>query len=271
MKGHWGRVLMAALLLPILYGIIRFAPPYGFFLLVAAGILVGQYEFCRLYYPRDHVFKIGVGLGLGLLLAFSFYLKTTPMVWPSSPAVLTTVVLCVLLFSLLTVREMKTALSDSAVILLSVLYVSLLLSHLLLLRGMPDGEWLILFVVGITWLSDAAAYYVGSLIGRHALAPRISPKKTVEGAVGGLAASVAGSVAAKFWFLPSLSVMDSVRVGILLGVMGQLGDLVESLWKRGAGVKDSSTLLSAHGGVLDKVDSLIFAAPVFYYYLVWTS
>ena len=86
--------------------------------------------------------------------------------------------------------------------------------------------------------------------------------------MGGLALSVMSSVAAKFWFLPALTVADSVRLGLLLGVVGQLGDLVESLWKRSAGIKDSSSLFAAHGGLLDKVDSLIFTAPVFYYYLV---
>ena len=269
MRGHLGRVLIAVLLLPILYWIIRYGPPYGFFLLVVAGILSGQYEFYRLYYPQDHILRICAGLALGFLLALSFYLETIQQSWPSLLSILTLIVLGVLLFSLLTTQEVKAALSDSAVTLFSVLYVSLLLSHLLFLRGMPDGELLILFVVGITWLGDAAAYYVGTLAGRHALAPRISPKKTIEGAAGGLAVSVAGSVAAKFWFLPALSIADSVRVGILLGVMGQIGDLVESLWKRSAGRKDSGTLLFAHGGILDKLDSLIFAAPAFYYYLVW--
>jgi phosphatidate cytidylyltransferase len=149
-----------------------------------------------------------------------------------------------------------------------VVYVSLLLSHLLLLRWLPDGELLTLFVFGVTWLADAGAYYIGWLIGRHSLAPKISPKKTVEGAIGGLGFSILGGVGAKFWFLPGLSLADSVLLGVLLGIVGQLGDLVESLWKRSAGVKDSSTVLMAHGGILDKVDSLMFTAPVFYYYLV---
>ena len=268
MRGHLGRVITAVVLLPILYWVVKYSPSHIFFLLVAGGILMGQYELYRFYYPQNHFRRILLGLILGFFLALSFYLK---LIYPAPhlPVLLLTLIsIGAMLFSLFTVREMKTALNDTAVMLFGVVYVSFLLSHLLLLRGLPEGQGLILFVLGITWLCDAGAYYVGQLMGRHPLAPRISPKKTIEGAVGGLVFSVSGSLAAKFWFLPALSMMDSLFVGLLLGVVGQLGDLVESLWKRSAGVKDSSTLLMAHGGVLDKVDSLIFTAPVFYYYLV---
>jgi phosphatidate cytidylyltransferase len=267
-RDHLGRVITAVVLLPVLYFIVRYGPFYIFFLLVAGGILIGQYEFYRFYYHQNHSTRFLLGLILGFLLALSFYLKLIYAA-PNLPIlVLTLILLCVTLFSLFTVREIKTALSDTAVMLLGVMYVSFLLSHLLLLRDLPQSQWFILFVLGITWVCDAGAYYVGKLMGRHPLSPRISPKKTVEGAVGGLLFSLLGSLGAMFWFLPGFSVADSVLVGFLLGVAGQLGDLVESLWKRSAGVKDSSALLMAQGGLLDKVDSLIFTAPVFYYYLI---
>jgi phosphatidate cytidylyltransferase len=267
-RGHLGRIITAVVLLPILYFVVRYGPTYVFFLLVAGGILIGQYELYRFYYPQNHLPKILLGLTLGFFLALSFYLK---LIYPAPNLpvfLLTLITVCAMLFSLFTVRELKTALNDTAVMLFGVAYVSLLLSHLLPLRGLPEGPGLILFVLSITWLCDAGAYYVGGLLGRHPLSPLISPKKTIEGTLGGLAVSILGSLGAKFWFLPALSVADSIFIGLLLGVVGQLGDLVESLWKRSAGVKDSSTLLMAHGGLLDKVDSLIFTAPVFYYYLV---
>lgn len=269
MGGHLGRLITAVVLLPILYLIIRYSHPFVFFVLVSGGILISQYELYRFYYPQDHpMMKVVIGMMLGFFLSLGFYFEESHPALNLPLLLLTLVTICALLFSLFTVKEIKTVLIDSAVIMFGVVYVSLLLSHLLLLRWLPDGELLTLFVFGVTWLADAGAYYIGWLIGRHSLAPKISPKKTVEGAIGGLGFSILGGVGAKFWFLPGLSLADSVLLGVLLGIVGQLGDLVESLWKRSAGVKDSSTVLMAHGGILDKVDSLMFTAPVFYYYLV---
>lgn len=262
---------MAAVILPMLYGIIRYAPPEGFLLLVAGGILIGQYEFYRLYYPQGYLPKIITGLLLGFLLPLNFYLNPEGGFVRTPALPLTLIMMATGLFFLLTVGETKKALIDAAVMSFGILYVSLLLSHLILLRHLEAGVLLVLFVMGITWLCDAGAYYAGRLMGRHSLAPRISPNKTVEGAIGGLVFAILGSLAAIHWFLPSLQVMDALAVGLLLGVFGQAGDLVESLWKRSAGVKDSGRLLFAHGGFLDKMDSLIFTVPVFYYYMVFVK
>jgi phosphatidate cytidylyltransferase len=255
-------------LLPALYLIIRYSHPFGFFALVSGGVLIGQYELYRFYYPHDHLMKVVVGMMLGFFLSLGFYLEGSHPAFNLPLFFLTLTTICAMLFSLFTAREIKTALIESAVMMFGVVYVSLLLSHLLLLRGLAGGEFLILFVIGVTWIADAGAYYVGGLAGRHSLAPGISPKKTIEGAVGGLGFGMMGSLGAKLWFLPHLSVGDSLLLGVLLGIVGQVGDLVESLWKRSVGVKDSSTLLMAHGGILDKVDSLMFTVPVFYYYLI---
>ena len=120
----------------------------------------------------------------------------------------------------------------------------------------------------VTWASDTAAYYVGSSFGTRKLAPRISPGKTIEGSVGGLVGSVMMAVVAKFGFMPWLDLKDCLIIGLLLGSIGQVGDLFESRLKRYAGVKDSGTILPGHGGLLDRLDSLIFTSPVFYYYVI---
>jgi phosphatidate cytidylyltransferase len=117
------------------------------------------------------------------------------------------------------------------------------------------------------WVCDSAAYFAGRAFGAHKLFERVSPKKTWEGAVAGVAGAVAAFVAAKFLVLPYLSVTSAVICGIIVGVIGQLGDLVESLLKRDAGVKDSSALIPGHGGVLDRFDSILFSAPIIYFYL----
>ena len=150
-----------------------------------------------------------------------------------------------------------------------VLYFGWLSSHFVLLRAAPDGrEWLF-FALFTVWITDSGAYFVGRAIGRHKLAPAISPGKTWEGAVGGAVAGFAAVAA-----LATILDLDPgaghvVALGLLVPLAAQVGDLAESALKRGLGVKDSSRLVPGHGGIADRLDSLLFAAPVVYYYLQW--
>jgi phosphatidate cytidylyltransferase len=131
------------------------------------------------------------------------------------------------------------------------------------------GARLLLALFLIVWLGDAAAYFVGSRFGKHKLAPRISPKKTWEGAVGNIAGNLLGAFIIKSFVCTDWSPIDAAAVGVLLGTVGILGDLAESTWKRASGIKDSYSgiRIPGHGGVLDRVDSLIFAAPTLYAYV----
>jgi len=131
------------------------------------------------------------------------------------------------------------------------------------------GARLLLALFLIVWLGDAAAYFVGSRFGKHKLAARVSPKKTWEGAIGNIAGNIFGAFIIKFFVCTDWSPIDAVAVGVLLGTVGMLGDLAESTWKRSSGVKDScfGIRIPGHGGVLDRVDSLIFAAPTLYAYI----
>ncbi|HEX5000401.1 MAG TPA: phosphatidate cytidylyltransferase [Terriglobia bacterium] len=131
----------------------------------------------------------------------------------------------------------------------------------------PMGRLLVLVLLGIVFAGDTAAYYGGRALGRHPLAPMLSPKKTVEGALAGLAGSIAAGVILGHWLLGG--VPDSAWmafISLVAAIAGQSGDLAESALKRSAGVKDSSSLLPGHGGMLDRIDSLLFAAPVFYWF-----
>ena len=125
------------------------------------------------------------------------------------------------------------------------------------------GRYLIM-LLGAIWLCDTAAYSAGSKLGRHKLAPQISPNKTIEGAVAGLITSFISFVVLGWIFLPELSLTMALASGAIVGVFGQLGDLVESRFKRDAGVKDTSSILPGHGGLLDRFDSLIFVSPFLY-------
>jgi phosphatidate cytidylyltransferase len=163
-----------------------------------------------------------------------------------------------------------------AVTILGLLYVCWLGSHLVLLRELPrlrqapyaEGFRFVMLTFLLTWMSDTGAYLVGSLAGRHKLAPRISPGKSVEGSVGGLAlAVVAGVVAARTFARGELTPLSGASLGAIAAVFGQIGDLVESLLKRDAQVKDASGAIPGHGGVLDRFDSVLFTAPLLYYVL----
>ncbi len=165
-------------------------------------------------------------------------------------------------------RNLKTVSQHLALLLFGFLYLSLPLGHLSLLRNLPMGrEWVFLTIL-IIMAGDTAAYFIGSSIGRHRLYPAISPKKSVEGAIGGLAGSLGGAFLAKWVFLPSLDFMDALILGLVVGSFGQLGDLFESMLKRGCGVKDSGAIIPGHGGILDRLDSLLFAFPPVFYYAI---
>jgi phosphatidate cytidylyltransferase len=166
-------------------------------------------------------------------------------------------------------RTIETVAKDCATILFGFLYLPLLLGHLVLLRNLPQGREWIFTIFLIVMLSDTSAYFVGSAIGKHRLYPAISPKKSVEGAIGGLIGGIAGALLAKFFWFPELSWLLGAGIGLTLGAIGQIGDLFESMLKRSYGVKDSGRIIPGHGGLLDRLDSLIFAFPPAYYLVLW--
>ncbi len=171
--------------------------------------------------------------------------------------------------------NLEEALPSQAITWLGALYMGFGLGFqqkLFMLQGtLPKtGSRLILSLFIITWFGDTAAYFVGSYFGKRKLAPKVSPKKSWEGAFGNLGGNLLGALLMKATVCPEWTLVDVVALGLLLGTVGQLGDLVESTWKRSAGVKDSnagSVSIPGHGGMLDRVDSLVFAAPVLYAYV----
>ncbi len=148
---------------------------------------------------------------------------------------------------------------------IGLIYVPLLLGHLVLLRQLPDGRGWVFLVLFAVMACDSLAYFSGVTFGKHKLYPEVSPKKSIEGSLGGLVGSCLGVWLAAALFLPSFGAEHVILVGLLLGVVGQIGDLFESLLKRACGVKDSGGIFPGHGGILDRLDSLLFAFPLAYY------
>ena len=165
--------------------------------------------------------------------------------------------------------DLPRSIPGAAFTLLGAVYLGALGGTMAALRVLsPEGQgaWRILLLLAIVMASDTAAFFAGNAWGRHRLAPGISPGKTVEGALGGLLGGVGGALAVRALGLPALPLAHAVVLGVIVAAMGIVGDLDESLLKRWAGVKDSGALFPGHGGMLDRLDSLLFGAPVLYYY-----
>ena len=166
-------------------------------------------------------------------------------------------------------RDTKSALLTISAFFVGIIYIGWAFSrHLILIRAMTNGIGLIFLFIAIIWFGDTGAYAIGKLFGRHKLIPAISPGKTIEGAIGGLFFGTLGGIAIKYAFLSKVIALHHIIIlGLLLGIIGQSSDLGESLLKRNADRKDSGNLIPGHGGILDRCDSMILTAPVFYYYL----
>jgi phosphatidate cytidylyltransferase len=234
--------------------------PFTILILVAIGISL--YEVLSMVERSSPVCGVVTWL-LGLALAWG---STTAWFAGHAWFALVGGLMLLLLVHLLFPGPVRGSADRAALSILGILYAGALPACLLHLRALPEGWAWVILVMGITWGSDTSAYFAGKAFGRTKLYPLISPGKTVEGAVGGLAGSVVFALVASWTFFPALSVGHAVVLALLGGVLGQAGDLVESMIKRSVGVKDSGRLLPGHGGMLDRIDALIFATPAVLFY-----
>ena len=260
------RIYTVLVLAPLLYAVIRYLPPLAFSGVVVLAGALALFEFYRLCFSNRSPSWL-MGIGLAGFAAVILGAHRPEIIVPSLLAALVGII-SLPLFSR---APLEQSLRDGAMTLFGVLYLGLTLGPLSMTRLLPQGEWLIFFLLLVTWASDTGAYYVGTVYGRHRLAPTISPKKTVEGLVGGLIGAIIVAYAVRWWFLPELSGLDCLVLAMLLTITGLWGDLTESAMKRGVGIKDSGGILPGHGGMLDRLDSLLFAAPAFYYYITMAS
>lgn len=226
-------------------------------------IAIGLYEFFTMLEKKGiNIYKyLGIGIGVIIPLSIIFRFETTKG-WELLFIVLALLFLFLMQFRR---RENSGVIVGISTTLFGILYVSWFLSFLIKIRYLNNGAGLFAAVLLITKLGDIGAYLIGSPFGKTPLIPHISPKKSVEGALAGLVFSVLGALASKQFL--NLAYPHLIIVGIGLGILGQLGDLSESLIKRDCQVKDSGNILPGMGGILDEVDSLLFTAPVFYFYL----
>ncbi len=276
------RVLTAVVLIPIVLLIVFRAPAWLFASVVAAVAIIALYEFAALV--RAHGFELDFKL-LGTLFIVFFgaaVLRTNLQPWQ-----LTSIVVFALFIMDVAMwrRDLRQVLSSAACGVLAFLYLAATLMTLIELREYPWGKFLIMYLFIVVWSGDTFAYYTGRAIGRHKLAPRISPGKTWEGTIASIAGSTvlgvlvfnyspgivafllriqmlrpSDAISSPAWLSPPL--WAAITLSACINAVAQVGDLVESAIKRGAGVKDSGALLPGHGGILDRIDALLFAAPV---------
>lgn len=263
------RLVTAGIWVPVILGLLFLAPPWAFFLLVLGAALVGAHELFAMTHPKD---RMSQGLGVLISLAASL----TVYLWPDDPrsllAVLVVVPVSGPILTLARLRPIETAGLRACAMGFGPLFVVVPLTLLAVLREKLGlvGSGAVLLALGLGWFTDTGAYFAGRFLGRHKLYEAVSPNKTVEGALGGLAAAVLWAVLASQTYLRgTLPLAHTVPLGLVAGALGQAGDLGESLLKRSMGVKDSGALVPGHGGVLDRVDALIVTAVVVYLYVQW--
>ncbi|HST22872.1 MAG TPA: phosphatidate cytidylyltransferase [Blastocatellia bacterium] len=266
------RILTAIIALPILLYTVWSDSPYFFVAIASIAILIALHEFYNIASKTSgRPFAVcGYIAALCVIACFVFTFLTSVI------AVMIALTLVSLTIALSRPEEMNKALASVAATVFGVIYVALLAGYLIGLRMMfvkestlimphPAAKLLTMFFA-MVMMTDTGAYYTGRSIGRHKLAPRISPGKTIEGAVGGFITAIITGPLCKLIFFPEIPLLHAALLGAAIGIIGQIGDLAESMLKRGADVKDSGTLLPGHGGMLDRVDSILFCAPLLYYY-----
>jgi phosphatidate cytidylyltransferase len=263
-KGLSGTALRVATvvpLIPIILWMMFAGPRWVWQTFILAAIAIGGYELMSMKVPSSRGLRSWGSISSVL---FAYTLIFTASVGAVYGAVLI-IILGAMTWSLLQDDPLHNASARVGWLLGTPVYVGGTLAAVALVRDFdPTGAWVLLTMV-LAWGSDTSAYFVGRKFGKTKLAPRISPKKTLEGSAGGLTASVVGAVIMSF-FLPGLGPVDAIALGILAGAAGQAGDLLISVLKRSSGVKDSGGILPGHGGILDRVDALAFTAPATWAY-----
>jgi phosphatidate cytidylyltransferase len=254
------REIVAALSLPALYFYIMKLPSVYFFLLLLIIVLIALTEFYNMY-------KVERGFTLSGVFFSTFFLYSVYSGIKETLLIIAISILVIISIRLLKIRKgPEKAMYDLAPVLLGFFYIPLTLSLLIYIRQYGP-EWII-YTGATVWCSDSLAYYTGKNFGKRKLYPSVSPKKTVEGAFGSVAGGLTCSVLLSLIFIKKFATLEAVILGIIIGIIAIIGDLTESLFKRDSGVKDSSSLIPGHGGILDKLDGIIFATPIVYIFLI---
>jgi phosphatidate cytidylyltransferase len=263
------RIATAIVAVPLILLLLYKGPLWGLYLLALPATLIGAQELFAMTHQGDRFSQL-----VGVLLT-ACVSATTYFLGKDLRAILTMIAVIAVvgpLFTLVRLGDIQTAALRSAAITMGPLFVGLPLTWLAIVRrdvGGDDGASYVVMTLAFAWGADTGGYFAGRFLGKHKLYEAVSPKKTVEGAIGGLAAAALGAVLAHFWFLPSIPLTHALPLSLVAGALGQAGDLGESAIKRSTGVKDSGQIVPGHGGILDRVDALLLTSTCVYLYTLW--
>lgn len=262
MTPHLQRWITGVVAVPILFGIIAFGGDTAFSLLIVAASLAGVLEYNRMAFAPDLLLEKRETLIAALAILLTVFFGNLNLLL----VILTFGVMVVLMLNLLRIRKQGLDMAPAGRVILGICYVPLLMSHFILIRRTPEGILWVFFILVLAFAGDIAAFYIGRKFGKRKVLPEVSPNKSVEGTIALVAGSIAGCLIFSHFFFPQLPAMHAAVMGLVGSISGQLGDLCESALKREAGVKDSGVLLPGHGGILDRLDCLMFITPFVYYY-----
>uniref|UniRef100_A0A7V2ZLQ0 Phosphatidate cytidylyltransferase n=1 Tax=Ignavibacterium album TaxID=591197 RepID=A0A7V2ZLQ0_9BACT len=263
------RIIVSVIAIPLIL-LVSYLGKWYFTIFVLAISLLAFYEFSTFAKAKNALINLPLGLlGIALIILnqYDHFLdfKALIIFW----------FLVLLIYELF--RNKESALLNLGLTSFGFLYFSLMGSSLIAIREFysvdnliySQGAFLIFSILGTIWICDSAAFFFGTALGKHKLFVRVSPKKSWEGAIFGFVFAILSMILFQKIFVNFLSLETAIGLGVIIGIFGQIGDLVESLLKRDAGVKDSSNIIPGHGGIFDRFDSLLFSAPFVYYYLVY--
>jgi len=264
------KIIVALVLLPAFIWLIGWAPLWVLLaVLLVLGAGLGGWESAQIAFGSDETYYKLLATVFSIVMALAASSADADNICLGLVGVFLVTFLLTGLFS----ADLSLVLPRTAKVMFVAIYPGLLAGYLVALKNLElysDDAKLLLILFALVWINDSGAYFAGKSLGKHKMSPRLSPNKTWEGAVGGFAATVLLGVLIGA-FVGAFTVVEGVLLGVILGVAGPLGDLMESAIKRGANIKDSGTLLPGHGGVLDRIDSVLVCAPILYYYIVFRA
>lgn len=268
MNNRTTRILVAVLTIPILLGLSYWGGIPFLVLILGIGVLAFN-EFATMVQNKDQYVNKIVGILVILVMILNSYFLSIGF-----EQLMLFGILALLISELF--RNRSSAIQNLGSTLLGIFYVGAFSAAIVSIREFytdsshySNGGSIVITIFITLWMTDSAAYFLGSAFGKHKLFPRVSPNKSWEGAIAGFIFAIITTTVLKEFFFTFLTWKDAIVLGFIIGIFGQIGDLIESLIKRDASVKDSSNIIPGHGGILDRFDSLIFSAPIVYLYMYY--
>jgi len=262
MNPHIKRWITGIIAAPLLFLIIWYGSEEVFAAFIVLVTLTAYHEYNRMVFDASFSWEKREGMVIAFVIPLAFFTGDVRLI----NAVVVFSLLSLFILFLLRIKESSFDINALGKVVLGVLYIPFTISHFILIRRSEDGILWIFFIIVLAFSGDIAAFYVGRTMGKKKLFSLVSPGKTVEGTIGLIAGSITGCILFQMFFFTALSLAHAAILGFLGSIIGQLGDLCESVIKRSSGVKDSGSILLGHGGLLDRLDCLIFIAPFVYYY-----